>query len=106
MRFDADGGYYESAANGVFPGTATGTWLTSGLSSQVWIERTITSGTLEQDGIGAGRVQLNTSRVIGVNRSVIGFKTAGATVDFYNAASGGTLLDSAFITPLSVNKTA
>jgi len=96
FKIDNDGDYYESAATGLY-GASSGTWLTAGTTSQVWVERTIVSGSLDLDTIGASRVATTTDREIGVTRVAPGFATANVTLDFYDAASGGNLLDTADI---------
>lgn len=70
-----------------------GNWLDEGLSSEVWIERTINSGSLNNGDAGSGRLQLSTSRLFGNTRVADGQQTANITFDFYDAASGGSLLD-------------
>lgn len=73
-----------------------GLWLDSGSASEVWLERTINSGSLNSSDPGAGRHQLNTARLLEVSDSTIlgGAVTCNVTVDFYDASTGGNLLDS------------
>lgn len=95
VRIHTNGSVYESDASGTF-GAATDTWLDSGSSSDVWVERTIVNGGLNgvsPDGIGAGRVAMTSSRDIGVFADFPDITEAEVTIRFYNAASGGTLLD-------------
>lgn len=70
--------------------TYTGVWLTSGASNEVWVQRTINSGTLSTDEIGAGRVSCSTDRMVRIQ--TINYKTTTVTLYFYDAASGGNLL--------------
>ncbi len=79
--------------DGTHPGVTRGTWLDSGLNSEVWVERTINSGTLDNDS-GAGRLVMSTSRQFGVNRQTEGTGSANLTIDFWDAASGGNNLKS------------
>jgi len=76
---------------------ARGTWLDGGSSSEVWVQRVITSGTLNHADPGSGRLQLSSSRQFGVTRSTTGTSTVDLTYNFYDAASGGNLLDSVSI---------
>jgi hypothetical protein len=91
IRIDNDGDLYYSDATGAY-GAAEGTWLTQGSTSNVWVERTIVSGTLDTDTIGAGRVSMTTNRFMGVVRSTVGTKTATVSVEFFDAAAGGNSL--------------
>jgi len=94
IKLGSDGDVYESSPSGAY-GASSDTWLDSGLNSQVWVERTISTGTLSTDGIGAGRVAMTSDRIIGVSRSTTGSKQATGNFRFYDAASGGTLLETA-----------
>jgi hypothetical protein len=98
VKIDADGDFYKSDNTGAY-GAATGNWLDSGGSDEVWVARTIDSGTLSTDGIGTGRVQCNTDRALGTTKSTPdGSKACTFTLNFYDAASGGNLLASKQIT--------
>jgi hypothetical protein len=96
IKIDSDGMVYESNSAGSY-GAATETWLTSGLNSEVWVERQITSGTLTTDDIGASRVACTSDLETGVTRAAPGTKTAQVIFSFYDAASGGNLLDTAHV---------
>jgi hypothetical protein len=63
----------------------------------VWVERTVNSGTLDTDTIGASRVVCSTDRIVGITRSSAGTDTANVTLEFFDAASGGNSLDTATI---------
>ena len=91
IKWDADGDVYESFANGSY-GSSSDTWLDNGTTSQVWVQRTIDSGTLNLDTIGASRVAMTSDRQLGVERSPTGSKAANGTISFYDASSGGNLL--------------
>lgn len=76
-----------------------GLWLDSGLSSEVWIERTVNSGDLNWRDPGAGRLICSTTREYGCRKAgQDGTEVANVTFDYYDAASGGSLLDSVTIT--------
>lgn len=75
---------------------ARGLWLDSGSSSDVWLERTINSGSLYVDA-GAGRLNLGTSRnfaVMDANPTATQ-ASCNLTMDFWNASSGGTKIGTA-----------
>lgn len=102
VRIHSDGEYYESDKNGNFASPDADKWLESGSSADVWIERTITDGTLDLDEIGNGRVSLATGdRTWGVLATAQNSKSATVTIDFYDAASGGNLLESTSINTLA-----
>jgi hypothetical protein len=94
LAFNSDGDEY---MNPTFPATSPattvsrGTWLTSGSAADVWVERTIDSGSLSTDP-GTGRHNLATTRTFGVYAGLGGFVTAYVTFKFYDAATGGNLL--------------
>lgn len=81
-----------SATNPAFTSALRGVWLDAGASNEVWVERILNSGTLNNDDPGASRVALTTSPIYGVFRTTQGSHTADVTFDFYDAASGGNLL--------------
>ena len=99
IEFDTNG--LEDAnntASSTIPNSgARGTWLDGGSSSDVWVQRVITSGTLNHADPGSGRLNLGISRQFGVTRSVQGTSTVDLDFNFYDAASGGNLLDSVSI---------
>ena len=75
--------------------TSRGKWLDGGASSAVWIERTINGvGSLNWTDAGTGRLQLSTTREFGVLQTTDGQNVVNVTFDFYDAASGGSLLGS------------
>lgn len=99
VEFDSDGS--ENANSNAISPTLTdglrGTWLTTGTGAEVWIERTINSGSFNHTDSGPGRLQLNFSRKFGVSQTGNGTTTCDVTFDFYDAASGGNLLDTVTI---------
>lgn len=81
-------------------------WLETGRVDQVWVERTINSGDLDIDGIGASRVSCTIARdiyVLDTDPGVSG-QPCNVTLNFYDAAAGGNLLHSRSWT-LSANYT-
>ena len=95
ITYNADGIEYENSS-GTSPTTdqSRGNWLDSGAASDVWIERTVDVGSLDTDA-GASRLILSTSRTYGIASA--GIKTATVTFNFYDAASGGSLINTAEI---------
>jgi hypothetical protein len=99
VQVNSDGDWYSSDNAGNYS-AAGGTWLTAGANSDVWVERTINSETgtgLDVDDIGASRVAMTTTRELRVSRTSTGVSTANVTLTFYDAASGGNVLDTATI---------
>ena len=88
----SDGDLY-SSTTGSTPNVSYETWLDSGLNSQVWVERVIDSGSLTTDW-GAGRKACTANRTLGISKASAGVKETSVTINFYDAAAGGTLLDS------------
>ena len=97
VQYNTNGIDYASSNVGGWT-NSRGNWLDAGSNNDVWVERTINSGTLNWQDPGSGRYQLNFSRSFGVSQSVVGIKTCNLTVNFYDAASGGNLLGSATYT--------
>ena len=102
VQFNASGVEWASNTAGTY-NVSRGLWLDVGLPENVWVERT-TVASLDVDP-GTGRKQLSTTHTYSVSDSTTGGGSVDAVVtfDFYNAASGGDLLDSVTIT-LSANK--
>jgi len=99
FRISADGNFYKSSNIGIF-GVSSGTWLTTGQSSSVWVERTMKSSSpvLDKDDISSSRVVCSSNLDFGYENSTSPTEETGTvTLDFYDAASGGTLLESADI---------
>jgi len=95
VQYNSTGGEWSSTGGGTFS-VGRGQWLDVGPSSAVWVERVINSGTLSWQDAGTGRLVLSTTRSYGVTDTTIGggAVTANVTFNFYDAASGGNLLDS------------
>jgi len=99
VQFNADGNEYRNANAGSQAFTSSrGAWLTAGAAGDVWVERTITDddGTgLDWTDSGTGRLNLGTTRQFGLQtNSVFDNDYVDITFDFYDAVSGGNLLDS------------
>lgn len=99
LRFGADGiEYINSIALSDTFSSSIGPWLDSGSAEDVWIEYTITGGdpgTLNGHDPGSGRLQMNADRDFGVTENVmLETHTCTFTLDFWNAAVGGALLES------------
>lgn len=91
VRVDSDGDLYEQGpAIGTF--SSYETWLDSGLNSEVWVLCSVVSGSVSGSAT-ATRLACTSDRTWTVNNG--GSGTTGAQVDlqFYDAASGGNLLD-------------
>lgn len=74
------------------------TWLQSGSTSEVWVECSIVSGTLSS-GAGTGRFATTTTRTWTKQKtSGFGADTVVIDLDFYDASTGGNLLDSTRVT--------
>lgn len=93
VEYNNSGAEWASTNTGAFT-SSRGDWLDVGNSSDVWVSRTINSGSLNWEDPGTGRHNLGTTRRFGIQSSV-GLRTANITVNFYDAASGGSLLGSA-----------
>ena len=106
VQYNSSGVEYATQFNGNGAyNISRGNWLDTGLNSEVWIERTLNSGTLTHADPGTGRKVLSTTRSYAVHDATIpgGSVDCNVTFDFYDAASGGSLLDSVTI-DLSANR--
>lgn len=106
VQYNLSGVEYSTqfSGNGAY-NVSRGNWLDTGLNSEVWIERTLNVGTLTHADPGAGRKVLSTTRSYAVHDATIpgGSVDCTVTFDFWDAASGGSLLDSVTI-DLSANR--
>ncbi|MCB7129680.1 MAG: hypothetical protein J3T61_09100, partial [Candidatus Brocadiales bacterium] len=94
LKVDNNGGLYQATpSTWVFYET----WLDSGTNDQVWVERIIISGTLNNDP-GAGRKACTSDRFYSVLQQVVGIHQCVIDIKFWDAASGGTLLDTQRVT--------
>lgn len=69
-----------------------GSWLATGLAQDVWVENTVTAGSWNRADPGAGRHNLGTARIWQIERASAGTHTVTSSFKFYDAASGGNLL--------------
>ena len=101
VQYNTSGIEYANATAGTASYTVSrGNWLDSGTTSEVWLERTLNSGTLSGSDPGAGRHAMTSTRTLAVQDTTLlgGAVTCNVTVNFYDAASGGNLLGSATYT--------
>jgi len=96
VRVHSDGDLYASTNTGGY-GASYETWLDAGLNSEVWVQRTIISGTLTTDS-GSSRLACTGIRTFGVTRTTAGVKTCVIDLKWYDAPSGGSLLDTQRVT--------
>ena len=97
VKIDNDGDFYKSTNTGGY-GASAGTYRTSGGGADVWVERSIDSGTLTLDSISTNRLSTLADRFLGVSRSSTGSKLCTVTLSFYDASVGGNLLGTKQIT--------
>lgn len=83
-----------SADDSTHAATLIQQYIFGGSAAQVWLSRTVNSGSLSHADPGSGRHQLSTTRRLGIHQTGIGqHTTTNVTVNFHDAASGGNLLD-------------
>jgi len=98
---NADGDLY-SSTTGTTPNVSYETWLDNGLNSDVWVEATL--GGLGPDALTTGsdatgsRLACSTTRKWGYTATPGNGLAGVVTLDFYDAATGGSLLDSQAVT--------
>lgn len=93
IQYSSSGIEYQNAsASSSVMSSSRGNWLDIGDSSDVWIQRTINSGSFITDP-GIGRLQLSTTRKWG-NSIIGGTLNCNVTFKFYDAASGGNQIGS------------
>ncbi len=96
LQFNTDGNEYRLTNLGA-QGASQGAWLDQGTSDQVWIQFNYTSGTAGSwQGFSNGtRYQLNVTRTFEIDDTDGGasVETITGNFTFYDAASGGNLLD-------------
>jgi len=91
LQINSSGTEYEYTSTGGT--TSIGTWLNSGTTSEVWVEMVLVSGTWNSINAGTGRLATTTTRSWRASRTSLGIKTVRANFKFWDAASGGSLLD-------------
>lgn len=82
-----------SAGDATMDATFIQKYIFGGSAGEVWLLRTINSGSLNSIDPGAGRHQLSTTRKLGIERTSVGMHDCNVTVEFWDAASGGSMLD-------------
>ena len=92
VKFDTDGNEYERNANGTY-GASLGAWLDAGTSSQVWVEYIKNSGTSFSGKTPGTRYQISTDQEFYLTaNSILTLRTINCYFKFWDAASGGNLL--------------
>ena len=99
VEINSNNTIYRGDNVGVYTTAINSGYVTNGSTSDVWMERTINSqsSALWQDGIGSGRLQCSNSATLEMRdtNSGVSAETANITVSWYDASSGGNLLDTA-----------
>lgn len=96
VRVDSDGGMYQQLNGG--GSTFYETWLDRGSNTEVWVEATVVSGTLTSGTTGS-RLACTVDRSWSKSKSSgFGTDTCVIDLDFYDASSGGNLLDTQRVT--------
>lgn len=98
VKVDSDGSLYSyGGSSSTSGGSAYEVWLDVGTNDQVWVQCDIVSGTINHVSAGTGtRLICTSDRIWGISTSSA--KTTVIDLDFYDAASGGSLLDSQRVT--------
>jgi hypothetical protein len=92
LQINLNGTEYEYTNSGTLG--SIGTWLNSGLNSEVWVECVLISGTWNSINAGTGtRLRCDTTRSWRLKQSSNGVNTVQCNFKFWDAASGGNLLD-------------
>ncbi len=93
VRFGSDGVLFKRQANDGLS-AISGEWLVTGTASGFFLQRTITSGTLEVDP-GTGFLQLNTNRDYDNQKSSAGTKVTEVFFEISSDVSGVPVVDTA-----------
>jgi len=92
-QVDSDGDIKTSTTS-ASPTVVQETWLDAGLNSQVWVEASISGTALEAGSSATGsRLACTSDRKWGYTAGPGVLKAGTLTVNFYDASSGGNLLD-------------
>lgn len=95
VEFRSTGVEYENVnATNTTQTLSRGTWLDTGLNSEVWIQDASSVGDAWNVTPGTTRLVLSTTRIWKMRASTGGLVTRTALFNFYNAASGGDLIGS------------
>lgn len=96
VRVDSDGDLYEQG-----PGIATfssyETWLDAGSNTEVWVLCSVVSGSVSGSAT-ATRLACTSDRTWTIDNGGSGTTNAEVDLQFYDAASGGNLLDTQNVT--------
>lgn len=99
VQFNINGNEYEYVGTTSTPTTNIGAWLDSGSASDVWVVFTLTSGTMFAGMTSGTRYNLGTTQTFyrSVTRTIAGTNTTTCSgyFQFYDAATGGNLLQRA-----------
>jgi hypothetical protein len=101
VRYGSSGEEFQNSSGSLDNfSTSRGDWLDSGSASNCWFERIENSGNLNYRDPGTGRFQMTANREIGVRdqTALAGYQTCNVTVKMWDAASGGSELDSVTFT--------
>lgn len=92
LQINSSGSEYEYLNTG---GTTNiGTWLKSGAASAVWVECVLVSGSWNSINAGTGtRLQCSTTRSWRIVQTSSGTRTVTCNFKFWDASSGGNLID-------------
>ena len=91
VQVNSDGDLYEEGP-GLGSFSSYETWLDNGSNSDVWVLCSVVSGSVSGDST-ATRLACTSSRSWRIDNGGSGTTTAEVDLQFYDAASGGTLLD-------------
>jgi len=93
-RFHSDGTEYRCNDNGSYNDNR-GSWLTGGSSSDVWVVFLRDSGLSDWDNgkQPSTRYNIATTQTFEMSRGTVGSNSITGEFEFYDAASGGNLLD-------------
>ncbi len=104
VQFASDGTEYQYTNIGGLAVEGDG-WLDSGLNSEVWVNRVVTAGSWNDLDPGAGRNVLSANRSFRVIRTTLGTQSVTGYFQFWDAATGGNLLQQTPSAVYSAQKT-
>ncbi len=105
VQFANTGTEYEYNSSGGLIVEGDG-WLDSGSASEVWVNRVVTAGSWNDIDPGAGRLQLSTTRSFRIIRTTNGTHTVTEYFQFWDAATGGNLLQQTSSVTYSAERTS
>ncbi len=95
VQFRSDGSEWEYSSSGALTQVGVGgdaIWLDAGEASDVWVERIVTADSWNNLDPGAGRHNLASTRSFRILQTPTGVRTVTGYFKFWDAASGGSLL--------------